>query len=294
MNVLKTLLSSVLIAAGLISANGQIFYKIDGNGLSKPSYIFGTHHLAPLKVIENGVMDRFAETEQVVGEIDLTGDQMMMALSMQQYMIAPADSALSMVISPEDYAVISEEFKKWAPMPGMELQMLDVMKPMTVSTIATVKMMTDLLDGFNPEQQLDKYFQETAKAEGKAIVPLETAEFQAQVLYASTPIKYQAESLVELLKNPEEAIENMKKLNAAYDSHDLDAMYALTEENDQHPEFMEALLDKRNADWLSKLPAIMQEAPSFIAVGALHLAGDKGLVEGLRKLGFSVTPIEIK
>ena len=55
---------------------------------------------------------------------------------------------------------------------------------------------------------------------------------------------------------------------------------------------MIALLDKRNADWLTKLPAIFKEGPTFVAVGALHLAGDKGIVEGLRKLGYNVSPVK--
>ena len=42
-------------------------------------------------------------------------------MALQPHMMAPVDSTLSKVISPEDMEVISMEFKKWAPMPGMEL-----------------------------------------------------------------------------------------------------------------------------------------------------------------------------
>ena len=67
-------------------------------------------------------------------------------------------------------------------------------------------------------------------------------------------------------------------------------MYELSMKDESHPEFMEAMLDKRNTDWLSKLPAIFEQGPTF--VGALHLAGDKGVIEGLGKAGYTVTPIE--
>ena len=289
---LSRISASLLLSSLGLSASAQIFYQIEGNGLENPSYLFGTHHLAPLNVVEeNNVMDYFDRCEQVIGEIDLTQDQMSLAMKMQPYMMAPQDSTLSMLISAEDYAFISDEFKKWAPYPGMELSMLEGMRPMVVSTMVSVKMISDDLQGFDLSQQLDTYFQNSAKEKGKDIVALETPEFQAEMLYGSTPIIYQAEMLVELLKNPEKSIESVKKLNTAYANQDLDTMFAMSEENDEHPEFMEALLDRRNTDWLIKLPDLINNKTSFIAVGALHLAGDKGLIEGLRRLGYTVTPV---
>lgn len=289
---LKSIIASLLLLAA-VPASAQILYKVEGNGLTAPSYIFGTHHLAPLSVIEKTGADKcFKEASQVVGEIDMTQDQMKLGMAMQPYMIAPSDSTLSKVISPEDFTIISEEFKKWAPMPGMELSMLEGMKPMVASTMVAVGMAAQAMPGYNPQEQLDTYFQIQGKNEGKTITPLETVEYQASVLYDTTPIAFQAEALVEMLKDPSKAIQSSKDLTAAYDAEDLSKMLQLSEEDDEHPEFMVALLDKRNAEWLEKLPEIMKAAPSFIAVGALHLAGDKGIVEGLKKLGYNVTPVK--
>lgn len=285
-------LLSFLFLSSILGCSAQIFYKIEGNGLEKPSYLFGTHHLAPLSVAEeNKVNDYMEQVNQVVGEIDLTQDQMALAMAMQPHMIAPPDSTLSDLISPEDFEVINEEFKKISPVPGGDLTMFNPMKPMVVSTLVTVAIMSEQLKDFDPQNQLDAYFQNKAKEEGKAIAPLETAEFQATVLYDSTPLAYQAEGLVELLKNPDQMMEKSRKLNEAYFNGDLDAMLQLSEDEDEHPEFMIALLDRRNADWLTKLPAMMQESPSLIVVGALHLAGNNGLVEGLRNLGYTVNPV---
>lgn len=289
---LKSIIASLLLLAA-VPASAQILYKVEGNGLTTPSYIFGTHHLAPLSVIEKTGADKcFKEASQVVGEIDMTQDQMKLGMAMQPHMIAPSDSTLSKVISPEDFTIISEEFKKWAPMPGMELSMLEGMKPMVASTMVAVGMAAQAMPGYNPQEQLDTYFQIQGKNEGKTITPLETVEYQASVLYDTTPIAFQAEALVEMLKDPSKAIQSSKDLTAAYDAEDLSKMLQLSEEDDEHPEFMVALLDKRNAEWLEKLPEIMKAAPSFIAVGALHLAGDKGIVEGLKKLGYNVTPVK--
>lgn len=222
----------------------------------------------------------------------MTQDQMQMAMSMQSHMLAPSDSTLSKVISPKDYAIVNEQFKKWAPMPGMDLTMLEPMKPMAVNTIVVAGMTREAMPGYNPEEQLDGWFQTTGQQDGKKIIPLETVEQQAALLFDTTPISFQADALVEMLKNPDKAVSQTKILSDAYMAQDLDKMLKLSEEEEEHPEFMIALLDRRNADWLTKLPGIFKEGSTFVAVGALHLAGDKGIIEGLRKAGYTVTPVK--
>ena len=293
MRTLRHIIASLLLLS-MLPAMSQVLYKVEGNGLTTPSYIFGTHHLAPLSMIETfGATEPFRQSQQVVGEIDMTQDPMALGMAMQPHMLAPSDSTLSKVISPEDYAVVNEEFKKWSPVPGADLRMFDSMKPMVATTLVAVGMSAQAMPGYDPSEQLDTYFQTQGKTEGKTIVALETADEQATILYDTTPISYQAEALVEMLKDPSEAIQSVKDLTDAYNAGDLSKMLELSEKQDEHPEFMKALLDNRNANWLKKLPDIMKEAPSFIAVGALHLAGDKGIIEGLRKMGYTVTGISI-
>lgn len=292
MKFFKSAIASLLLICAL-PASAQVLYKVEGNGLTQPSYVFGTHHLAPLSVVETfGAAAPFNEATQVVGEIDMTKNPMELQMAMQPHMMAPADSTLTKVLPADEFPVLNEEFKKWAPMQGMELAMLDPMKPMVVTTMVTVGITADAIPDFNPNEQLDTWFQTTGASNGKKIVPLETVEQQATLLFDFTPISVQAEALVEMLKDPQKSVDNAKKLTDAYMNQDLAAMLELSEKDDDHPEFMEAMLDKRNADWLTKLPTIFNDGSTFVAVGALHLAGDKGIIEGLRKLGYTVTPIK--
>lgn len=272
--------------------SAQVLYKVEGSGLKQPSFIFGTHHLAPTSVIADFGADKpFENVSIVVGEIDMTQNPMEMQMAMQPHMMAPADSTLTKVLPAEKMPALNEEFKKWAPMPGMELAMLDPMKPMVVTTMVTVGITADAIPGYNPNEQLDTWFQKTGAEKGKKIVALETADQQAALLFDFTPISLQEEALVELLSDPKKSVENARILTKAYMEQDLDAMMELSQKEDDHPEFMEALLDKRNADWLTKLPSIFNEGSAFVAVGALHLPGEKGVLEGLRKLGYTVTPL---
>ena len=279
------------------TASAQIFYKIEGKDLSAPSYIFGTHHLAPLSVIDQvpGCRDAFDSVKQVVGEIDMTIDQMTLAMQMQPYMIAPTDSTLSKLFTPEELKVVDDEFQKWAPMPGMSVQMLDMMRPMVLTSMMSIGMVQKELPNYNPAEQLDLYFQSSAKESGKDVKGLETPEFQAKVLYTTVPIAEQAKALLNLAKDPKESLEKSVKLNELYLAQDLDGLLELTNTDDEDSDegaFMEALVDLRNANWIKELPEIMKETPSFIAVGALHLPGEKGVIEGLRKAGYTVTAVK--
>lgn len=289
----RKLLSVVTLSlAGIVGLNAQILYKVEGKGAKAPSYVFGSHHLSPISVVEeSGAMEYFNQTEQVVGEIDLTIDPIKLSMALQPYMMAPADSTLSVVLAGEDMNTLNVQFEKWAPMPGMQLQMLEPLKPMAVSTMLAAGMSQEVMPGFDPNQQLDTYFFQNGTKEGKKILALETPEYQGEVLFNMIPLKVQAETLIEMLKKPEESLETAKKLADAYQARDLNAMIELSKESDEHPEFMENILYKRNADWMTKLPTIIEENPSFIVVGALHLAGPQGILEGLKAEGFSVTPI---
>jgi uncharacterized protein YbaP (TraB family) len=52
------------------------------------------------------------------------------------------------------------------------------------------------------------------------------------------------------------------------------------------------LIDKRNLTMHERAMPLIDRGNAFIAVGALHLPGDKGLVELLRQSGYKVTPLD--
>ena len=60
---------------------------------------------------------------------------------------------------------------------------------------------------------------------------------------------------------------------------------------DDTPEERADLIDNRNADWLTKMPAIMKAQPTLFAVGAGHLVGEKGVLALLRKAGYAVESV---
>lgn len=274
----------------VISAQAQIFYKVSGNGLEKPSYLFGTHHLAPLSVFtENAdAQEAFASAGQIVGEIDIEGNPLQVSAKMTPYMLAPIDSTLSKVIPSEQYAEADSLLQEILKTPEITLKTFEIFKPAVLTQQITVTIIIQNMPGYKAEEQLDYYFQLLGIEEGKKILAFETVEQQAEILFRSQSIQSQAEELLEILANPQDLALEAQKLNNAYLTQDLDAMLqmALTENID--PDFFEKLTTQRNNNWIQQLPEIMKADSTFVAVGCLHLAGETGLVQQLRNLGYTV------
>lgn len=290
--MIKRILLLIALLGAVINSQAQLFYRVSGNGLEKPSYIFGTHHLAPLSVLDSipSVMKSLDEVSQVVGEIDmLTIDQMQMAMKMQPFMMAPADSTLQAVLGEEKYQKAQTLFQEQV---GMPLSMFNTMRPMVATTLLNMAAIKKDLPESNLAEQLDMAMQKRGAERGLAIRGLETVEEQAAILYDTLPIRIQAETLMENLENSEKTIESARKLNRCYLDGDLEGLYRLSQDGSEDSAFMDALLVKRNNNWLSQLPGMMSERPTLLVVGALHLSGPDGLVVRLRSAGYTVEGIE--
>lgn len=73
---MKSFIGAVLFICVAFSANAQLLWKVSGNGLNQPSYIIGTHHLAPFSIMDSiaGLQKAMKETQQVYGELKNVGN----------------------------------------------------------------------------------------------------------------------------------------------------------------------------------------------------------------------------
>ena len=286
----RSLIFGTLILLFAFNANAQLLWKVSGNGLSKPSYIFGTHHLidkAQIKSFDK-VLATCLEADAVVGELDL-GTPNMQGILMQAGLMK--DTLLKDLLSPTDYELADSVFKQLI---GAGMAQLSQLKPMFLTTMYTVMVYLKENGHTAQPQAVDIILQNEAKAKGKAIIGLETVEQQADILFNSMPLKRQAEVMMHTIKNKEEGIKMIKQLNEFYLVGDMDKMEQLnSEDNSSTPEEKRILIDYRNASWIKQLPELMKKQSCFIAVGALHLAGEAGLVKELKKAGYNVEPIAL-
>lgn len=294
---MKKILGILLFIGIALNANAQLLWKISGKGQEKPSYILGTHHLVPLSIKDSiaGLPQAIDGTAQVYGEVVMSeamSPEFMQ--TMQQSMMIAGDTTLQTLFTPEQYEVVGKVVKENMM---ADIAMLAKLKPAAITQQLTVILCMKHLGGFNPQEQLDTYFQQQAIQNGKKVGGLETLQSQINVLFNSQTLQRQANLLYCLVSDIDKAMDQTKRLNEAYKAQKLDDMLKLMEERDGNscdplPGEMEALLDNRNKAWIEKMPAIMKDAPTLFVVGAGHLPGNNGVLNLLRQAGYSVEPMK--
>lgn len=288
----KYCLLFIILFVSFYQSNAQLLWKISGNGLEKPSYIFGTHHLAPLSILDSipAFNEAFNSCSAVYGEIIMDKEQLQKeAMKYAGLMMATPDSTLNIVLNKEQFEKLN---KITTETMGVSADQVKILKPAALSTqlsmIAHIKHFKD----FKPEEQLDQLMQTRAKAANKNLGSLETMEQQMNLLFGSS-ITEQAEGLVKLIDHFDQLDQFVQIMNDAYMAQDLDKLLSVMsdEKYGANKEELERILFARNRNWDEQLKEILpKNGPIFIVVGAGHLPGKEGVIELLRKQGYTVEP----
>jgi hypothetical protein len=282
----------ILTCTGII--NAQLLWEIKGNNLTSPSYIVGTHHVAPVGFQDSipGFNKAINAVEQVYGEIDMVNPGAMDMATIQQYTIAPADSTIDKFLTPAQLDSIATTLGKYM---GQQIPVaaLSGVRPAAINAQLAMLQSMKAFPGFNPQMQFDTMIQQIAKQAGKKTGGLETMIQQLQMLYGA-PIAEQAQDLLKSVRHDDLAIAKAQELADAYRRGDLSAIEkALTDpEFGMTPTEADRMLYERNAAWVNFLIGALPTSSMLIAVGVGHLPGEKGVISLLRKAGFEVNPVE--
>ena len=294
MKRLTLVLVLVLVAT---ATQAQLLWKVTGNGLGRPSYIFGTHHMAPATMIDQikGMNEAIAGCDIVVGEVEK--DSLMspeVQARMALAMIAPQDSALDQVLTPADYTIVEKVFNKYFATMGVKLNQMNSLKPSAISTQMQAMQAIKYFPNFDTNSLIDVMVQNRANEAGRPSVGLESVDEQINLLFNGS-IANQAKSLVETCKQDEFFQVQSAALADAYLAQDLDKLFAVMTDatmGGDSEEEMDVLIYSRNRSWAEKLKVIMPERACLVCVGAGHLPGEQGLLQLLRDAGYTVEPMQ--
>ena len=286
------LAASVVALAG----NAQLLWKVEGNGAKEASYIFGTHHIAPVTMLETtpGLSDALNGADIVYGEIDMqtAADPIKTQQLMMQLAMAPSDSTMSKLMTQAQIDSVNAVLGKYTQ-GALTLAQMDQMKPALLSTqIGVFQTMTAFPD-FTGKEQLDNTVQVKARELGKQVKGFETLESQTQML-PGDPIAEQIADLMKTARKDDIAVKKAQELAMAYTLGNLESIQKLMfdPEVGMDERSAEKLIYSRNADWVKQLVPAMADNKLFVAVGCGHLTGEKGLIEMLRKEGYTVTAVK--
>lgn len=295
----RILFSAFLLLVAFIGTQAQLLWKISGNGLSKPSYIIGTYHLAPASFADSipGLKNALDTSEQVYGEIimsEMTAPENMAKL--QSIMMLPEGQTIDKMFTAEEMARINAMMNDIIGIDmtnPMVAQQFGRLSPQALTMQLTVLMYLKKNPKFNLNQTFDEHFQNKAKEQGKPVGALETIDFQINLLYKGQSEERQKELLLCLADNKDMYEMQTENIIKAFFTQDLKAVNDAMDEKlnnscDYTPQEKDELIYNRNADWIKKMPEIMKKKSTFFAVGAGHLPGERGMLELLRQAGYKV------
>lgn len=300
---MKKIFITLALVILAMSAQAQLLYKISGKNLKAPSYIIGTYHLAAVSFVDSipGIRQALNDCQQVYGELDMSGlTSPENVMKMQQAMMLPEGTTLDKLLTADEMGRLNAYMNSLLGMDmtnPMVAQQMGKLIPQALSTQFSLLTYMKKHEGFDPQNLFDAYFQKYAQEQGKGIGGLETIDMQVNVLYKGMTLDRQKQLLMCLVDNQEFMDELADKVVKAFYAQDLDGLKAamdmkMNSDCDSTPEEDAALINNRNADWVTKMPAIMADKPTFFAVGAGHLPGEKGVLNLLRQAGYTVEAVK--
>jgi uncharacterized protein len=302
---LATLFSTLLVLIGfttqaqtkettpsVFTPQNALLWEITGKGLTKPSYLYGTIHMIPKAdfFLTDATKKALGESQKVMFEINMKDMQNpMMLIGIMTKAMMPRGQKLRDLISKEDYALVKARFEEI----GMPLPMLEMIKPMFLSAMVD--------GGDNPMDTTAKSattayemeIMKIAEKDKKEMGGLETMEFQMGI-FDSIPLKTQAEMLVKSIKSVNHGDSEFKAMVEMYKSQDIEAMAGTMKASDDNElsKYEGILLTSRNKNWIPLIAKNSAGKSTFYAVGAGHLGGEMGVVNLLRKEGFTLKALK--
>lgn len=261
----------------------SLLWKISGNGLNKPSYLFGTIHLTCDTSLDENTLNALEATEQLYLELDM--DDKSIQMQMMKLMMMKDGAKLSTLLSPEDFKILDEFMKNNL---NMSAKMFDSFKPFMISSMLFPKMLDC------KSKSVESELMKITKEQNEEIFGLEKAEDQMKVF---DEISYQDQA-DELLKTVKDNLEKDKKefqeMITIYQNKDIEGMLKMMSDSDNKitSENQDILLNDRNKKWIPIMIKIMKDKPTFFGVGAGHLAGEEGVIKLLRKKGYKVEAVQ--
>lgn len=285
---MKNLFKSLaVVVAFLCSTNNQaqtqsaplensLLWEISGNGLTTPSYVYGTVHMICKDdyFLSEKVNAALQTSKKLVLEVNMTDPN---ELAVMQNMLVgkePLDKTLNEV----QLSKLEEILKKSGR--------ISVEQVNSYSLSAVMSLLSMKSFGCTDLKFYEMEFIANFKKRNLEVVGLELIKSQLSTIEKA----YTNEEMLKMLG--EISIAQTSNLVQDYKNEDINSLYLdITDEKVMNKKTKYEMLDKRNIDWISKIPALMKKESVFVAVGAAHLPGEFGVLHLLKKAGYKVRPI---
>lgn len=292
------LYARTLADAAKIPNGHSIFWKIEKPG-ANPSWLLGTMHVTDPRVtaVPEAARAPYAQAATVVIETtDILDEKKAAAamLSRPDLAMLTGGTTLESMLGPEEKAALEAGLKSR----GIPLAAVSRMQPWLISSMVALPP-CETARKQSGQTFLDKKLALDAQAAGREVLGLETIVEQLEVM-AKLPQEFHLKGLMETLalgERMQDVFETMTVLYLEGKTGEImpvlkTAFPASSADGEGYAAFEERLIRDRNHLMAERAAPILEKGEVFIAVGALHLPGEDGLVSLLQKQGFTLTPVQ--
>ena len=286
----------LLVLAGrpALTTEGPVYgqgllWQIEAEG-APPSYLFGTMHVTDDEVVSlpAEVVRAFDRAESLTVEVVSTPDA---PYRMYQAMLLGDGRGLDQVVGMELFQRAAAVGVRY----GLDPRILRTFKPWAAMAMLSVPV-SEVMRQRSGEKALDDLLQVAASQRGMTMHSLETLEEQVAAFERLSEAE-QVSMLAVVIELNEEVDAIYEDMRQAYLDRDTARILAISEAHQTgldpalNDAFAEDLIYSRNDRMVRRMEARLSEGASFIAVGALHLPGERGILRQLEKQGYRVTRI---
>lgn len=249
------------------------------------SFLYGTMHSTDDRAFRHVAMvqEVLPRCATVAGELDLNGAGNV-ALGLMDRLMLPAGTELKRLYSPKQWKRFEPALRE--QLGAMMAPMMGRMKPIFIlATLSQGDMAAD------HARMLDDALMEDGRTLDKHVIGLESVEEQMAALDA-IPLDEQARLLHDHVLG-DGSSDDLDALHDAYAVQDLDRIWRLTNKAaTASTAFEKALLTDRNKVLVHRMDSVMaSDGNALFLIGAAHLPGPDGLIEGLRARGHALLPV---
>lgn len=267
------------------TGNNSLCWKITGPGLSQPSYVFGTIHLISKTdfFLSKASESAFKTCKTLALEVDLNMDKETKK-EVGKSAILPSGKVIDDFCTTEELAVIKSFMSDSVKISGLKIKLYSRLKPIYLQSIL-------LKEQIKGAKSYEETFAKKAKKNKMNQVGLEAIDLQMKIL-DTIPVQTQIKDMVTSIKKGKASIRNFNEMIQVYKAQNIEKLYQLTIGEDSGiANFEDVFLNNRNESWIPVIEDLIKKQPTFIAVGAAHLGGQKGILNLLKAKGYTIEPV---
>ena len=295
------------------STEGGLLWRVSGNGLKSPSYLFGTNHVMSGDFLDS--IPRFFEVLDSVKQLAVESDYSNpkdLDSQKQQNKFLPPDTTYLDLLDSKELAILDSILLTYSTVNLVKMNfnpnflLVNLQLSILFKESREWAKENSYLRAVNFNRNIDFRVLKIAKFRSYPIIELDSEEELDRlglkdwsILFSSDNLHVRATEMVQSFKDiqADSLVGIAKEMMTAYYKQDLQLINRWS----THPKSLKdekakaiyyTIAIERNLLWMDKIVSTIEQQPTLVAVGVAHLPGEEGIINLLKKEGFTVEPVK--